>query len=92
MDIVTPAISALTTWHCLKMWGLTFFQESFCLREISRIPASFARGDFIVRSCGRWEPHLALARNSMVAGQAATSVIGTSRKGTVDFGASLPET
>ncbi|VVB65365.1 Uncharacterised protein [uncultured archaeon] len=36
----TPAIRAPTIWLCLRIWGVTFFLESFCLGGTSRIPAS----------------------------------------------------
>ena len=36
-------MSAFTTWLCLRIWGVTFFLESFCLGETSWIPASSAR-------------------------------------------------
>jgi hypothetical protein len=26
----TPAMSAFTTWLCLRIWGVTFLRESFC--------------------------------------------------------------
>ena len=40
-------MSAFTTWLCLRIWGVTFFRESFCRRETSWIPASSARRSMV---------------------------------------------
>jgi hypothetical protein len=47
MGTGTPAMSAFTTWLCLRMWGVTFFLESSCRRETSWIPASSARRSMV---------------------------------------------
>ncbi len=49
MGTGTPAMSAFTTWLCLRIWGVTFFLESFCLDETSWIPASSASRSMVCR-------------------------------------------
>jgi hypothetical protein len=43
MGTGTPAMSALTTWLCLRIWGVTFFLESFCLGETYLDPGLFGQ-------------------------------------------------
>ena len=43
MSTGTSAMSAFTTWLCLRIWGVTFLLESFCLGETSWYPGLFCQ-------------------------------------------------
>jgi hypothetical protein len=70
MGTGTPAMSAFTTWMCLRMCGVTFLRESFCRRETSLDPGLFCQavygpehrlGAKVTGAPAGEEPHLAQA-------------------------------
>ena len=62
MGIGTPAMSAFTTWLCLRIWGVTFLQESFCQAVYG---PEHGLGAQVSEASAGEEPHLAQASSSI---------------------------
>jgi hypothetical protein len=71
-----PAFSAFTTWLCLRMWGVTFLQESFYRRETTQDPGLFCQAvDGPENRFGAQIPGSSAGEEPFLVGPAAKAIV-----------------